>query len=185
MFTALISLLFGLIIGYMAQRSRMCFIGGIRDYLLVKDTQLLTGLISFFITAALLFPLAQYLGGDLAGYPWYDREKARTALELAREYFAYAACWIPDEVLLAVKAKTAVKGVTLPGEVVVSYTALLTVAGGLGIGYFSTIANGCPLRQHVMAASGNKSAQVYLLGFYAGAVVYTYFISPYLSALIP
>src|SRR5665647_567622 len=70
MFTAFISLIFGLIIGYLAQRSRMCFIGGMRDFVLVRDTYLLKGLVAFFVTAAILFPLANALGGDTLGYPW-------------------------------------------------------------------------------------------------------------------
>ncbi|SDF59439.1 hypothetical protein [Sporolituus thermophilus] len=187
MLTPFISLLFGFIIGYMAQRSRMCFIGGLRDYVLVRDTELLKGLFSFVLTAAILFPLVNALGGDTPGYPWYNREKAKTAIELARDYYAFAACMIPDELLLVVQAAldNTVKGIRLPGGMILTYAAVTAIAGGLGIGYLSTVVNGCPLRQHVMAASGNKSARVYLCGFYAGAVVYTYWLYPFVSKLLP
>jgi uncharacterized membrane protein YedE/YeeE len=184
MVVAFISLLFGLIIGYLAQRSRMCFIGGMRDYVLVRDTYLLKGFFAFFATAVILFYLANLTGGDTYGYPWYERE-ARKSVELARDYHAFAACWIPDEVLIAANEAYKIKGVAFPGGVVLSYVALTTIAAGLGIGYLSTIANGCPLRQHVLAASGNRGARMYLAGFYLGAVVFTYLIAPALRRIIP
>ncbi len=45
------SLIVGLIIGFLGQRSRMCFIGGFRDFFIVKDKELLKGIISFFASA--------------------------------------------------------------------------------------------------------------------------------------
>lgn len=187
MLPAFISLIFGFIIGYMAQRSRMCFIGGLRDYILVRDTALLKGLVAFLATAAVLFPLAQAMGGETPGYPWYERvRRTAAAVDAAREFYIFAACVIPDEVLLAIKRATEVpfRGVSLPGGLMVSYAALMTIVCGLGIGYLSTVANGCPVRQHVMAASGNRSAGVYLLGFYAGALVYNYLIFPLINKLL-
>lgn len=185
MHIAFVSLIFGLIIGFLAQRSRMCFIGGMRDFILVRDTALLRGLASFLVTAAVLFPLAGALGGDTADYPWYSREKAAAAVELARDYYVFAACWIPDEFLVfAQGAAKTVRGFALPGGAVLSYAAAAAVACGLGIGYLSTVANGCPLRQHVLAASGNRTARAYLLGFYTGAVIYSYLLQPYLGKFL-
>ncbi len=187
MLPAFISLLFGFIIGYMAQRSRMCFIGGLRDYILVRDTALLKGLVAFLATAAVLFPLAKAIGGATPDYPWYARvAKTAASVDAARDFYLFAACVIPDEVLLAIKQATEVpfRGVSLPGGLLVSYAALAAVACGLGIGYLSTLANGCPVRQHVMAASGNKSAGVYLLGFYAGALIYNYLLFPLISKFL-
>lgn len=184
MLVAFISLLFGLIIGYMAQRSRMCFIGGIRDYILVRDTYLLRGLFAFVITAAVLFYLASIAGGDTYGYPWYERE-TRRSVELARDFYVFAACAIPDEVLIAASQVNQIKGVNLPGGFMISYVGLGTIAASLGIGYLSTVANGCPLRQHVLAASGNRGARMYLVGFYVGAIIFTYFISPLLRNISP
>jgi hypothetical protein len=40
----------GVGIGFLAQRSRMCFVAGLRDYILVRDSELLFGLFAFFIT---------------------------------------------------------------------------------------------------------------------------------------
>lgn len=44
-----ISLTVGLVIGGLAQRSRLCFVGGIRDIVLMKDFQLFQGMLGFFI----------------------------------------------------------------------------------------------------------------------------------------
>ncbi|MDN5365659.1 MAG: uncharacterized protein PWP44_862 [Thermacetogenium sp.] len=45
----IISLIVGLIIGALAQRTRMCFVGGWRDLFLVKDTYLFSGIAAFFV----------------------------------------------------------------------------------------------------------------------------------------
>ena len=47
MTAAIITLLVGGLVGYLSQRSRMCFVGGIRDFILIRDTYLLRGLIAF------------------------------------------------------------------------------------------------------------------------------------------
>ena len=51
MLLALVTLVLGAILGYLAQRSRMCFVGGWRDFILVRDTELLKGVLAFFVTA--------------------------------------------------------------------------------------------------------------------------------------
>ncbi|HDD35619.1 MAG TPA: transporter, partial [Candidatus Desulfofervidus auxilii] len=51
------SLFLGFLLGYLGQRARLCFIGGMRDYILVKDTYLIKGLFGFFIGALLGFIL--------------------------------------------------------------------------------------------------------------------------------
>jgi uncharacterized membrane protein YedE/YeeE len=45
---------------------------------------------------------------------------------------------------------------------------IASIIGGAGMGFFSVFAEGCPFRQHVMAAEGKKSAWLYLLGLYIG-----------------
>jgi uncharacterized membrane protein YedE/YeeE len=123
---AIASLVVGIVIGFVGQRSRMCFIGGIRDWILVRDTFLLKGLIGFVLVGWVLFPAFAALGG--AAVPEFGR----------------------------------------PGLRVV----LFTVAGGFGVGYVSTLANGCPFRQHVLASQGTGSSMVYLAGFFSGAIVF-------------
>ncbi len=46
-----IGLAAGLIIGILAQRSRFCSVGGIRDFIFFRDTYLLTGILALLITA--------------------------------------------------------------------------------------------------------------------------------------
>jgi len=136
---AIATLIVGVVLGYLAQRSRMCFIGGIRDFILVRDTALLKGLIAFGLTAWVAFPLA----GLFSGLPRYTFDASDVA------------------------------------------TVALTIAGGFGVGYVSTLANGCPLRQHVLAAQGARSSVTYLAGFAAGAVVFDVWIAPLVLALVP
>ncbi|MEA1961801.1 MAG: YedE family putative selenium transporter [Bacillota bacterium] len=50
----IISLIVGLLIGVLAQRTRMCFVGGWRDLLLVKDTYLFSGIAAFFVGALII-----------------------------------------------------------------------------------------------------------------------------------
>jgi uncharacterized membrane protein YedE/YeeE len=138
MTAAVATLLIGAILGYLGQRSRMCFIGGIRDFILVRDTYLLRGLIAFGLTAWITFPLVALASG------------------------ASLKPVFPDAVTIA-----------------------LTIAGGFGVGFFSTLANGCPFRQHVLAAQGSRSALVYLLGFCAGAVIFHMWIGRLLLAVLP
>ena len=139
MTAAIATLIVGVVIGYLGQRSRMCFIGGIRDFILVRDWYLLKGLIAFGLTAWIAFPLARLLGAGVVG-PFST----------------------PDVLAIG-----------------------LTVLGGFGVGYFSTLANGCPLRQHVMAAQGVRSSVTYLAGFLGGAVLFHVWIAPWVFRLIP
>lgn len=46
-----ISLVAGIIVGVLAQRTRLCMVGGIRDIFLFKDTTLILGFIAIFVTA--------------------------------------------------------------------------------------------------------------------------------------
>lgn len=49
-----ISLAAGLVVGFLAQRTRLCMSGGIRDFILIKDNYLLLGFIGIFIGALIL-----------------------------------------------------------------------------------------------------------------------------------
>jgi hypothetical protein len=134
------SLVIGVIIGYVGQRSRMCFVGGIRDYILVKDTFLLKGLIAFGLVAWVAFPIMGMGSSGTAGFGG------------------------------------------LSGGGIMFFS---TVIGGLGVGYFSVLANGCPFRQHVLASQGTVSSITYLMGFYAGAVIFHILVLPLVLRLLP
>ncbi|AQS60115.1 YedE family putative selenium transporter [Desulforamulus ferrireducens] len=49
----IISLAAGLLVGVLAQRSRLCMVGGIRDLIFFRDTHLLSGFVTMLIVAAL------------------------------------------------------------------------------------------------------------------------------------
>ena len=134
MTAAIATLVIGIILGYLGQRSRMCFIGGIRDFILVRDTYLLKGLVAFGLTAWLAFPL-----------------------------FAASQRFVISD----------------------TATIVLTLIGAFGVGLFSTLANGCPFRQHVLAAQGTRSAIGYLAGFFAGAIIFHVWIGPLILAFLP
>ena len=139
MTAAVATLMIGLILGYLGQRSRMCFIGGIRDFILVRDSYLLKGLIAFGLTAWLAFPVIGLLAGR--------RPAALGASD--------------------------------------ALSVVLTVIGGFGVGVVSTLANGCPFRQHVLAAQGVRSSIAYLAGFFAGAVIFHAWTAPLLFRVLP
>ena len=44
-----ISLAVGLLVGLLAQRTRLCLSGGIRDFILIRDNHLLLGFIGIFL----------------------------------------------------------------------------------------------------------------------------------------
>jgi hypothetical protein len=64
-----VTLVIGLILGYMGQRSRFCTISGIRDFYLVKDAYRLKGLIGIIIGGILGFSIFGLIGGDFPGFP--------------------------------------------------------------------------------------------------------------------
>ncbi len=69
MLLALGTFLLGAVIGWLGQRSRMCFIGGFRDYLLVRDKALIKGVLAFFFAAWLCLKAAAALRGEAAVSP--------------------------------------------------------------------------------------------------------------------
>jgi uncharacterized membrane protein YedE/YeeE len=61
---------------------------------------------------------------------------------------------------------------------------IAAVIGGLGLGFYSVLAEGCPFRQHVMAAEGRESAMFYLLGFYIGVAYFFTVTAKWLELLL-
>jgi uncharacterized protein len=150
------TLIAGLIIGYLSQRSRMCFIGGMRDYVLVKDSHLLKAILSFFAGAFVVFAIS-YLFINVPKWPWF----------LTGGFNPIAGAPLS----------------TIASTPLVVHV-FLAVLGGLGLGFFSVFAGGCPLRQHVMASEGDKSSIAYLVGFYVAAVVFTAVILPFIIGVL-
>ena len=142
---AVATLIAGVIFGYLGQRSRMCFMGAIRDFILTRDTYLLKGFITFGITAWVAFPLFRLLGGA-------------SGVGSVLQTFEISPLTIS--------------------------AVILAIIGGIGVGVFSTLANGCPFRQHVMAAQGAISSITYLAGFYLGAIFFHWLVIPVIGPLL-
>lgn len=166
----LVSGLVGLIIGFAAQRSRFCLIGGVRDYMIVRDKYLLKGLYSLIITAALLFFLFGTTGKFKDNMPNYPQFMAGTSSSEQ----AYSTCACTDSAKFVVKTESGVK--VDFSAIKMDHLMIATLCGAFLIGLVSVLIGGCPLRQHVKAASGNKSALVYLLGFYAAVAIYQFWL---------
>ncbi len=69
-------------------------------------------------------------------------------------------------------------------DIVSSGILIATIAGGIGLGFFSVFAEGCPFRQHVMAAEGKKSSWLYLAGFYGGIAYFNVVTVKWLELLL-
>ena len=60
----ILSLLVGLFVGFVAQKTRMCFVGGWRDIMLVRDFYLFSGIASFFFGAIICnYALGNFTSG--------------------------------------------------------------------------------------------------------------------------
>jgi len=136
------SLVVGVLIGYMGQRTRFCTISGIRDYLMLRDSLRLKGLFGIIVGGAIGYTAFWLIGGD-----------------------------IPDFPLGTIGMESA--GLLIAG-----------IIGGIGMGFFSVFAEGCPFRQHVMAAEGREGAMYYLLGFYIGIVYFNVVTIKWLELLL-
>lgn len=64
-----ISLVVGLGVGVLAQRTRMCFVGGWRDLFMVRDTYLFGGIAAFFIGAIVLNAILGNMNWGFVGQP--------------------------------------------------------------------------------------------------------------------
>jgi len=71
MSAAIATLVLGFVIGYLGQRSRLCFISGYRDFLLTRDSTLLKGVAGAFLGAVGGFILFHFLGGSVPGFPLF------------------------------------------------------------------------------------------------------------------
>jgi uncharacterized membrane protein YedE/YeeE len=61
---SIVSLGVGLIVGYLGQRSRMCTIGGLRDFVLVRDTGLLKGVFALLLASWVAFGVLHAIAGS-------------------------------------------------------------------------------------------------------------------------
>lgn len=124
----LLSLVAGLVVGILAQRARLCFAGGWRDLILVRDWSQLVGYMTILVIV--------FVGTAATG---------RFHVGFAGQPIAHT-------------------------EWVWNFLAMALV--GLG----SVVIGGCPLRQLVLAGSGDADAGVSVLGMLVGAATSHNFI---------
>lgn len=134
------TLIVGVLIGYLGQRSRFCIVSGIRDAYLLRNFYRIKGLLGLIIGGVLGFTAFKFMGGNLLGFPLF--------------------------------------------QIDISQYLIAIVIGGIGIGFFSVLAEGCPFRQHVMAAEGRESAILYLAGFYIGIVYFVVVTRKWLELML-
>ncbi len=123
---SLLALVAGLVVGALAQRTRLCMVGGIRDAMLFRDFHLLMGFVAIFV--------AVLVGNLIVG-------------------------------ALAPAASTP----ALPASPWPTPTALWNLLGMVLVGLASVLLGGCPLRQLILAGSGNSDSAVAVLGMVVGA----------------
>jgi len=111
----------GLIVGALAQRSRLCMVAGIRDTIMFKDYHLLLGFVAIIV--------ASFIGNAVLGN-----------LKIGFE-----------------------------GQPVAHNDALWNCLGMVLVGYGSVLLGGCPLRQLVLAGSGNVDSAISVVGMIVGA----------------
>lgn len=78
MIHAISTMIIGLIIGYLAQRSRVCFIGGITKLYLVKDLYSIRGILGLFAGALIGFTTFNAIGGYTPSFPLLLRTPGMT-----------------------------------------------------------------------------------------------------------
>ena len=117
----LIALLIALVVGALAQKSRMCMVGGLRDTMMFKDMHLLWGFIAIFVTVLI---------GNLA---MHNFKLGFTSQPVAHSSHVW------------------------------------NFLGMLLAGWGSVLLGGCPLRQLILAGSGNADSAVTVFGMIVGA----------------
>lgn len=149
-----VTLVLGLLIGWFAQRSGFCSVGGFRDYFLFRDTRLLWGYVAL-------------IAGAFVGYLvfWLITPSAY-------EHFF----WILTSGLSPVPGAPA-------GLSAMAYI-LLACIGGVAIGVIGVLLGGCPLRQLVMTAEGNIASLLFVIGMAVGSVVYTAWITTWIVSVL-
>jgi len=143
----IVTLLFGLLIGWLAQRSGFCSIGGFRDFFMWKHTRLLYGYVALIV-------------GAFIGYLvfWLITPSA------FENFF-----WVLHKGLMPVPGA--------PASLTATAYIVLAIIGGIAVGLIGVLLGGCPLRQVVMTSEGNIKSLVFVVGMCIGAVVYTAWIS--------
>jgi uncharacterized membrane protein YedE/YeeE len=150
----IVTLFFGILIGWLGQRSGFCSVGGFRDFFMFRHTRLLYGYLAL-------------IGGAFTGYLvfWLITKSAF-------EHFF----WVMTSGL------TPVPGA--PAGLTVAAYFILAIAGGIAVGIIGVLLGGCPLRQVIMTSEGNIKSLCFVIGMCIGSVVFTIWVSGWGVALL-
>ena len=122
-----LALVGGLVVGALAQKTRLCMVGGIRDAMLFRDFHLLMGFVAIF-AAVLIGNLIAGAAGLPGGFkPGFD------------------------------------------GQPIAYNDWMWNLLGMVLVGLGSVLLGGCPLRQLILAGSGNSDSSMAVLGMVVGA----------------
>jgi hypothetical protein len=166
LYASLLMLVIGGAIGFLAQRSRMCFIAGLRDYLLVRDKELLLGVGAFIATIWLLTSILYATDLLHQGIPEYGSIETKSLLPERI---------MPNDWIENIQQAQILGGAgesSTSSSHVMNRFFYVSLFGGWFLGVLSVLAGGCVLRQHVLCAQGNRDALLYVLGFYCAVVIY-------------
>jgi uncharacterized membrane protein YedE/YeeE len=143
----IVTVLLGILIGWLGQRSGFCSMGGFRDFFMFRHTRLLYGYIALIV-------------GAFIGYVvfWLITPSA------FENFF-----WLFHKGLMPVPGA--------PANLSVAAYIILAVIGGIAVGIIGILLGGCPLRQCVMTSEGNVKSLCFVIGMCIGAVVFTAWIS--------
>lgn len=151
----LVTLLIGLLVGYLGQRSGFCSIGAFRDYFLFRHTRLLSGYLALIVAS-------------FAGYLlfWFLTPQAM-------EHFFWAFTSNP---------LTPVPGAPA-GLVPAAYLIFAAIPGFL-VGFVCVLLGGCPFRQAVMASEGSYRGAFFVIGMCVGSILFGAFVSGWILVLM-
>jgi len=149
-----VTLILGLLIGWLAQRSGFCSIGGFRDFFMFHHTRLLYGYIALIIGAFIGF-LVFWLLSPAAFEGFF---------------------WVMKKGLMPVPGA--------PANLTVAAYIVLAIIGGIAVGLIGVMLGGCPLRQVVMTAEGNAKSLCFVIGMCIGSVLFAGGVSGWGVALL-
>ena len=175
------------LIGFLAQRSRMCFIAGLRDFILVRDRELLKGLFSFLATIWLLSSVLYALGFINDGIPAPLFDEGKTEVQRVSESAAMdnestdGTVEMQPKIIMDEEASADAVAYELQLKmigtgIIASPFMWISIIGGFLLGLITTGAGGCALRQHVLAAQGHGDARMFLIGFFTMVIIYDLFL---------
>lgn len=147
-----VSLAAGLIVGVLAQRTRLCMIGGFRDAVLFREFKLLLGFVAILIGALLTNLILSCALGGLS----FGSGSGEALIGLTSG---------SGEALI----EGAFFKLGFAGQSVAHTDGLWNALGMLLVGFGCTLLGGCPLRQLVMAGEGNSDSAVTIIGLCVGA----------------